>query len=125
MWIDSGGLTLIQKEYWDTIEKLRLNLNEKPFLELKNFEVHSALYLPGTFYKKHLNRFAKVKHRTISCFLYLNQDGEEKFGSQLIIYENDEREKSGRCKKIPSAKKIFEKKFKNPSPKFCLSKKND
>ena len=93
MWIDSGGLTLIQKEYWDTIEKLRLSLNKELFLGLKNFEAHFALYLPGTFYKKHLDRFAKVKHRTISCVLYLKQGWEEKFGSQLRIYESDEEGK--------------------------------
>ena len=93
LWINPDDLTLVQKEYWNTIDKLRLYLNSGLFLGLKNFEAHFALYLPGTFYKKHLDSFAKVKYRTISCVLYLNHGWEEKFGSQLRIYESDEEGK--------------------------------
>lgn len=92
MFLDSDNLTLIRKEHWDTIEKLRIYLNRELFPGLKNFEAHFVLYFPGAFYKKHLDRFAKVKYKTISCVLYLNQEWVEKFGSQLRIYESDEKE---------------------------------
>ena len=53
-------------------------------------ETYFVLYLPRAFYKKNLDQFVRVRHRTISYILYLNHNWKETDGSQLRIYVENE-----------------------------------
>ncbi len=87
LWLDEERLTPLQRAYWERIEALRHELNRRFFLGLRAFEAHLAVYPPGAFYTRHLDRFRSTPSRTISCLLYLNEDWTADDGGQLRIYE--------------------------------------
>lgn len=86
LWLDEGRLTRPQARYWAEIEKLKLELNRELFAGLIGFEAHYALYPPGAFYKKHVDRLKTSDLRVISCVLYLNRDWRPEHGGALRIY---------------------------------------
>ena len=88
-WLRKDDLSPAAKEYWDIIHHLKDNLNRNFFLNLVSFEAHFAAYPPGSFYKKHLDQFKDVRHRLISCILYLNEKWELSDEGQLRIYEEN------------------------------------
>lgn len=87
LWLEPGNLTPQVTAYWQVIDALRVRLNREFFLGLNDFEAHFAVYPPGSFYKRHLDRHQQVRKRTISCILYLNRDWTADAGGYLRIYE--------------------------------------
>ncbi|HMV50490.1 MAG TPA: 2OG-Fe(II) oxygenase [Blastocatellia bacterium] len=85
-WLDEHAPTPAQKVYWEAIEELRGELNRELFLSLATFEAHLAIYPPGAFYQKHLDRFSDADERLISCTLYLNDNWQAEAGGQLRLY---------------------------------------
>lgn len=69
------------------LDELKEKLNARFFLGLQEYECHLAYYPPGTFYKKHLDRFEKNGSRKISFIFYLNQSWNEDDGGELILYD--------------------------------------
>lgn len=71
LWLDPG-----QSEdcdlYLQSIDALRLAINRELFLGLEDLECHFAVYPPGGFYQKHLDRFRDDDRRTVTVVLYLN-----------------------------------------------------
>jgi SM-20-related protein len=88
LWIDPEHLTPALAAYWEAMDILRQRLNREFFLGLQDFEAHFAVYPPGSFYKRHLDQFKEVRHRRISCILYLNKDWQPEHGGRLRIYED-------------------------------------
>ena len=64
-------------------------LNARFFLGLQDFECHLAYYPPGTFYKKHSDRFGKDSSRSLSFVFYLHEEWNAKDGGELVMYHND------------------------------------
>lgn len=89
LWLDESELTDLQRQYWNRIDELKTALNRSLYLGLNDYEAHFAVYPPGSFYTKHLDQFAKVRERTISCILYLNKDWGIDDGGQLRIYHSE------------------------------------
>jgi SM-20-related protein len=87
-WLDAEALTPAQSVYWEAAESLRSALNRELFLSLASFEAHYAIYDPGTFYSKHVDRFKSSDERMISSSLYLNPDWVEADGGQLRLYDD-------------------------------------
>ena len=85
-WIDKTDAAAPIKKYTDKLDALRLFLNQTLYLSLKDYEVHLAMYPPGSFYKRHLDQFKSDDHRKLSVILYLNQDWKESYGGQLRMY---------------------------------------
>jgi SM-20-related protein len=88
-WLNEQAPTAAQKPYWEAIEELRQELNRELFLSLASFESHFAIYPPGAFYQKHLDRFSNADERVISCTLYLNENWQAESGGQLRLYLSD------------------------------------
>jgi len=86
LWLDEGELTPAQSRYRVEIEALREELNRGLFLGLISVEAHYAVYPPGAFYRKHVDRFSDSDERAISYSLYLNSDWKEEDGGQLRLY---------------------------------------
>jgi len=86
-WLDPETLTPAQALYWEAIEAVRAALNQGLFLSLVSFEAHYAIYPPGAYYKKHVDRFKSADERMISSTLYLNADWHEEAGGQLRLYD--------------------------------------
>ena len=84
-WLDESSPTPAETHYWARIEALRRTLNRELFLGLESFEAHYAVYPPGSFYRRHLDRFATADERSISCSLYLNADWKPGDGGELRL----------------------------------------
>lgn len=82
------------RDWLDRMERLRLAINRQLYLGLFDFECHYAAYPPGTFYRRHLDRFASENSRTVSAILYLNPDWQETDGGALRIYDGPQPDSS-------------------------------
>lgn len=87
LWLYDNNLTVPQREYRAAIEALRQELNAQLYVGLQEFEAHYAVYPPGAFYQKHLDRFSTADERIISCSLYLNPNWSAADGGALRLYE--------------------------------------
>lgn len=85
-WLDENAATAAQSHYWHKMAQLRERLNEDLFLSLSALEAHFAVYAPGAFYQKHLDRFAHAGERVISCSFYLNTHWKADYGGHLRLH---------------------------------------
>jgi SM-20-related protein len=87
-WIEPGQAQACD-QYLVLMGSLREAMNRGLFLGLEDFESHFALYPPGAFYLKHVDRFRDDDRRTVSAVLYLNDDWLPEHGGQLRMYLDD------------------------------------
>ncbi|MFC5694957.1 2OG-Fe(II) oxygenase [Pseudomonas sp. GCM10022186] len=91
-WLERGQ-SATSDAYLDLMDELRQRLNRELFLGLEDFECHFALYPPGAFYQKHLDRFRDDDRRAVSVVAYLNADWQPEQGGALRLYpEQGERD---------------------------------
>jgi len=102
-WLDPAALTKPQQAYWDLVDSLRQACNRDLFLGLADFEAHFAVYPPGSFYRRHLDRFEAEGRRTLSCLLYLNFDWLPTEGGALRLYLRDEEGQERPLDVLPEA----------------------
>jgi SM-20-related protein len=86
LWFDDQNLGSAQKELWDELMHLKEALNGKLFLGLWDLEGHFALYPPGGFYQRHVDRFSNDDARTVSIVVYLNNQWRPVDGGELAIF---------------------------------------
>ena len=89
-WIEPGQCEACD-QYLAALDTLRRLINRSLYLGLEDFEGHFALYPPGAFYQKHLDRFRDDDRRTVSAVFYLNRDWPAAQGGELRLYLPDER----------------------------------
>ncbi len=90
LWLDEANLSAPQTAYRTAMETLRQELNAQLFVGVQQLEAHYAVYPPGAFYQKHLDRFSTADERLISCSLYLNPTWDEADGGALRLYEGEQ-----------------------------------
>jgi SM-20-related protein len=91
-WI--GNDTPGGRDFLQSMESLRLGLNQRLFLGLFDYESHFAHYHVGAFYQKHLDAFRGGRqqgkaNRVLSTVLYLNKNWRAEEGGELVIYAPD------------------------------------
>jgi SM-20-related protein len=86
LWLNEADATPAQQAYLRRMDALRAVINRTAFLGLFELESHFALYPPGTFYRKHLDRFRDDSARSVSCVLYLNLEWAPQDGGALRLY---------------------------------------
>lgn len=91
-WLEAGQSEACDR-YLALMDDLRQALNRELFLGLEDFECHFALYPPGAFYQKHLDRFRDDDRRTVSAVLYLNEGWLPGHGGALRMYLADGAER--------------------------------
>ncbi|UCO98511.1 2OG-Fe(II) oxygenase [Metapseudomonas lalkuanensis] len=84
-WLEPGQ-SAASDAYLALMDDLRQRLNLELYLGLEDFECHFALYPPGAFYQKHLDRFRDDDRRTVSVVAYLNADWQAEQGGALRLY---------------------------------------
>ena len=67
-WLEAGESAACDR-YLGLMDSLRQALNRGLFLGLEDYESHFALYPPGAFYLKHVDRFRDDDRRTVSAVL--------------------------------------------------------
>jgi SM-20-related protein len=86
LWLDPKAPLEILQRPTLLLKELQVELNQRYFLGLKDFEYHLAYYAPGSFYKKHLDTFEKDSSRVISFVFYLNEKWKPEDGGELVLY---------------------------------------
>jgi SM-20-related protein len=84
-WIEPGQAEVCDS-YLGLMDSLREALNRGLFLGLEDFESHFAMYPPGAFYLKHVDRFRDDDRRMVSAVVYLNDAWLPEHGGQLRMY---------------------------------------
>lgn len=84
-WLEPGQHPACD-EYLQALDELRVALNQGLYLGLEDFEGHFALYPPGAFYQKHVDRFRDDDRRAVSVVFYLNDDWQAEQGGALRLY---------------------------------------
>ncbi|MDM8348739.1 2OG-Fe(II) oxygenase [Pseudomonas sp. sp1636] len=87
-WLDAGFSPACDR-YLGLLDELRLALNRELYLGLEDCECHFALYPPGAFYQKHVDRFRDDDRRAVSAVFYLNPDWQPEQGGALRLYLAD------------------------------------
>jgi len=85
-WVDESTENTALKQFNSFLLELMNSIRQELFVPLKRHESHFALYLPGSFYKKHKDQHKNSPHRQLSCVLYLSS-WEEGDGGELLIHK--------------------------------------
>jgi SM-20-related protein len=88
-WIEPGQAKACDS-YLQLMDSLREAINRDLFLGLEDFESHFAMYPPGAFYLKHVDRFRDDDRRMVSAVVYLNDAWLPEHGGQLRMYLQDD-----------------------------------
>ena len=76
--------------YMQSMEAVKLSLNQWFYLGLNHYELMFASYPIGAFYQKHMDTFVLANgtknQRKISTVLYLNQAWQDADGGELVLY---------------------------------------
>lgn len=89
LWLDPGESDDCD-QYLDAMDELRLAINQGLFIGLEDYECHFALYPPGAFYRRHLDRFRDDDRRAVSAVFYLNENWQPGDGGELRMFLADE-----------------------------------
>jgi len=85
-WLDETNLSPHEHSLWDGLERVRTAVNRDSVLGLFTLEAHYAIYPPGTFYRRHRDRFRDDDARVLSWVLYLNDAWRASDGGALRIH---------------------------------------
>ena len=85
LWFDPNAFSPVQAKLALVIEAIREDLNAGLFLGLWDWEGHYAIYPPGAFYRKHLDRFANDSKRTVSMVFFFNPEWNADDGGLLRL----------------------------------------
>lgn len=77
--------------YLEDMALLQQAVNRALFMGLADYECHFALYPPGAFYARHLDRFRDDDKRSLSAVLYLNAGWPDDAGGELRLHLDDGR----------------------------------
>lgn len=86
LWLESQDAAPAVADYFARLDQVRQAVNRAFYLGLEELESHFAVYPPGSFYKKHLDRFRDDDARTLTAVLYLNEDWPDEAGGQMRLY---------------------------------------
>lgn len=89
-WLEPGESSACDR-YLDAMDALRQAINQGLFIGLEDYECHFALYPPGAFYRRHLDRFRDDDRRAVSAVFYLNQDWQPGDGGELRMFLDEQR----------------------------------
>lgn len=98
-WLDADDPHPAVKNYLATMESLRLAVNRRFYLGLRELEAHLAAYPMGAYYKKHLDRFRDDDRRALTVICYLNEHWAPEDGGLLRFWPDPSGE--GECLDIP------------------------
>lgn len=86
-WIEKTSLNTTEIELFHLINAFIVYLNETCYAGITDYEFHYALFEPGSFYKKHVDRFSKNDQRAYSIIMYLNESWKKGDGGELVLFK--------------------------------------
>lgn len=88
IWLEDSE-DVAQAAFLARAEALRLELNQRLYLGLLEFEACYAAYPAGGYYGRHRDSFRGARNRVVSLVLYLNPEWREDWGGELIIHAGE------------------------------------
>ncbi|MFS8083176.1 MAG: 2OG-Fe(II) oxygenase, partial [Ginsengibacter sp.] len=88
-WLDRAHNDVHENSFFDLIDLFVKYLNENCYTGINAYEFHYTLYTPGTFYKKHIDRFQNNDSRKFSMIMYLNTEWTAGDGGELCIHHEE------------------------------------
>ena len=85
-WLDRAHNDVHENSFFDLMDRFVKYLNENCYTGINSYEFHYTLYPPGTFYKKHIDRFQNNDSRKFSLIMYLNTEWIPEDGGELCIH---------------------------------------
>jgi SM-20-related protein len=85
-WLDRAHNNIYENSFFDLMDRFVKYLNENCYTGINSYEFHYTLYAPGTFYKKHMDRFQNNDSRKFSMIMYLNAEWIAEDGGELCIH---------------------------------------
>lgn len=85
-WLEGDTADPAEQAFFKVILAFYSYLNQTCYTGINGSEFHYALYEPGSFYKRHLDRFKHDSGRQISVVTYLNSDWGDTDGGELVLY---------------------------------------
>ena len=85
-WLDRAHDDVHENSFFHLMDRFVKYLNENCYTGINSYEFHYTLYTPGTFYKKHMDRFQNNDSRKFSMIMYLNTDWVAEDGGELCIH---------------------------------------
>ncbi|HEY5392886.1 MAG TPA: 2OG-Fe(II) oxygenase [Hanamia sp.] len=88
-WLDRAHNDEYENSFFDLMDHFVKYLNENCYTGITSYEFHYTLYTPGTFYKKHMDRFQNNDSRKFSMIMYLNTGWIPEDGGKLCIHHEE------------------------------------
>ena len=88
-WLDRAHNDIHENSFFDLMDNFVKQLNENCYTGISSYEFHYTLYTPGTFYKRHMDRFQNNDSRKFSMIMYLNTDWKPEDGGEICIYKEE------------------------------------
>lgn len=85
-WLEAETDSKTEVLLWASLNDLKEHLNRELFLGLWDLETHFAIYGPGAFYARHLDRFQDDDTRVVSIVLYFNESWLPAYGGELVLH---------------------------------------
>lgn len=89
-WLYKKDLVEDEKIFFEKLEGFVAYLNRTCFAGIQDYEFHYAVYEPGSFYQRHVDKFNNDDRRKFSMVFYLNEAWTEGDGGELMIYGDHE-----------------------------------
>jgi SM-20-related protein len=83
-WLDDRKAA--DRSFLTVMEELRIDLNQRLYLGLFNYECHYAIYRVGAHYDRHLDTLSGQQNRLLSTVVYLNDEWAPADGGELLLY---------------------------------------
>ncbi len=89
-WLDRAEADDCERQFFEKMDAFILYLNRTCFAGIRDAEFHFAVYEPGSFYKKHVDKFQNDGRRLFSFVSYLTEKWEAGDGGELVLYPVEE-----------------------------------
>lgn len=88
-WLEKPTANEYELFFWERIDNFVQYLNQTCFAGIVDYEFHFAVYEPGSFYKKHVDRFKNDNRRAYTFICYLTENWQPGNGGELVLYTAD------------------------------------
>lgn len=86
LWLDDAACGAASARLLAAFEALRVDMDRRLLLGLREVEAHFAHYPPGAGYSRHRDRFRSDDARVLSLVVYLNADWPDDAGGALRLH---------------------------------------
>jgi SM-20-related protein len=88
-WLQADSGNAAERDWFERLDRLAETFNHELYAGIRRWEGHFAVYPPGAFYRRHIDRFRDDDARVISTVLYLNPRWRPEYGGQFRLFVPD------------------------------------